>query len=280
MAQKKKLLNAVYNWKFDTDWWSKKSDISEAENLDLSEVNLSRACLNDVTLENVDFTGTDLYGANLSSSWFAGGMFTDVLMQNAKLHRAKLQYAQMERATLAYANLNHTQLTGVNLRDSDLSGADLSYANLSGANLFRANLFHAYFYHVNLSGADLSNAIMRETVFINCNLTSVVGLESVKHGGPSTIDHRTIQQSGGLPDSFLRGSGMPESLVEYYPSLLNQPISFYSCFISYSHNDKAFARRLHDALQGRGIRCWLDEHQLLPGDDVYKEVDQLSLIHI
>ena len=53
-----------------------------------------------------------------------------------------------------------------------------------------------------------------------------------------------------------------------------QPIQFYSCFISYSHADKAFARRLHDALQGRGIRCWLDEHQLLPGDKIYAAVDQ------
>ncbi|MDQ3907364.1 MAG: toll/interleukin-1 receptor domain-containing protein [Acidobacteriota bacterium] len=53
-----------------------------------------------------------------------------------------------------------------------------------------------------------------------------------------------------------------------------EPIQFYSCFISYSHADKSFARRLHDALQGRGIRCWLDEHQLRPGDKIYTEVDR------
>ncbi|HLL77008.1 MAG TPA: toll/interleukin-1 receptor domain-containing protein [Pyrinomonadaceae bacterium] len=53
-----------------------------------------------------------------------------------------------------------------------------------------------------------------------------------------------------------------------------QPIQFYSCFISYSHADKSFARRLHDALQGRGIRCWLDEHQVLPGQKIYTEVDR------
>jgi hypothetical protein len=44
--------------------------------------------------------------------------------------------------------------------------------------------------------------------------------------------------------------------------------------ISYSHADKGFARRLHDTLQGRGIRCWLDEHELLPGDKIYTEVDR------
>jgi hypothetical protein len=83
-----------------------------------------------------------------------------------------------------------------------------------------------------------------------------------------------MQLSGQLPINFLRGCGLPEALIEYLPSLLNQAIQFYSCFISYSHEDKAFAQRLHDQLQGRGIRCWLDEHQLLPGDDIYERVDQ------
>lgn len=60
------------------------------------------------------------------------------------------------------------------------------------------------------------------------------------------------------------------------PSLhgADSAIQFYSCFISYSHADKSFARRLHDQLQGRGIRCWLDEHEMLPGDDIYDAVDR------
>jgi TIR domain len=57
-------------------------------------------------------------------------------------------------------------------------------------------------------------------------------------------------------------------------SLVGRPFEFYSCFISYSHADQSFARRLHDQLQGRGIRCWLDEHQLLPGDDIYEQIDR------
>ncbi|HEY0734364.1 MAG TPA: toll/interleukin-1 receptor domain-containing protein [Herpetosiphonaceae bacterium] len=56
--------------------------------------------------------------------------------------------------------------------------------------------------------------------------------------------------------------------------LAERPIDYYSCFISYSHTDMSFARRLHDALQGRGIRCWLDEHQVLPGHSIYDEVDR------
>src|ERR1019366_2046294 len=46
------------------------------------------------------------------------------------------------------------------------------------------------------------------------------------------------------------------------------------CFISYSHEDQGFARLLYDRLQGQGIRCWLDEHQLLPGDDLHEGIDR------
>jgi hypothetical protein len=51
-------------------------------------------------------------------------------------------------------------------------------------------------------------------------------------------------------------------------------IQFFSCFISYSTSDKDFAMRLHEALQSKGIRCWLDEKQLQPGDDISRELDR------
>jgi hypothetical protein len=51
-------------------------------------------------------------------------------------------------------------------------------------------------------------------------------------------------------------------------------MTFHSCFISYSHADKRFARALYDMLQARGIQCWLDEKHLLPGDDIYEHVDR------
>jgi hypothetical protein len=57
-------------------------------------------------------------------------------------------------------------------------------------------------------------------------------------------------------------------------ALVGRPFEFYSCFISYNHTDQSFARCLHDQLQGRGIRCWLDEHQMRPGDDIYEEIDR------
>ena len=111
------------------------------------------------------------------------------------------------------------------------------------------------------------------TTFGDNNLSLVKGLSTIYHEGPSTIGIDTIYLSrGNVPEVFLRGAGVSEELISYMKSLSRNTFEFYSCFISYIHADMAFARRLHGALQGRGIRSWLDEHQLFPGQDIYEEV--------
>ncbi len=138
--------------------------------------------------------------------------------------------------------------SGAGLWEADLSGADLRGTDLSRADLWAATL---------------DQARVGWTTFGAIDLSATQGLDTVLHGGPSTIGIDTLVRSHGkVPEVFLRGAGVPEILITYLPSLTNRAIEFYSCFISYSRDDKAFARRLHDTLQGRGIRCWLDEHQI------------------
>jgi hypothetical protein len=197
-------------------------------------------------------------------------------------------YATYNSALLP--NLSDADLSGADLSGADLTLADLSHANLTQANLFaanltRANVFAGNLTKANLGGAkiiwgnlieaDLTDAKVGGTVFATVDLGKTKGLHKLHHTGPSSIGIDTLLLSGGqLPEAFLRGAGVPDSLITYAASLVTTPIQFYSCFISYSHADKSFARRLHDTLQGRGIRCWLDEHQLLPGDDIHDAVDR------
>lgn len=105
------------------------------------------------------------------------------------------------------------------------------------------------------------------------DLNQTMGLESCTHETDSVVDYRTLELSKSIPIVFWRGCGLSDQLIDYLPSLVDDAIQFYSCFISYSHTDKPFARRLHDQLQRQGIRCWLDEHQILPGDNIAKEID-------
>jgi hypothetical protein len=191
-------------------------------------------------------------------------------ISGANLSEANLSGANLYSTNLCMVNLGGADLSGLTFFASDLSGADLRGADLRGANLGGANLSGA-----DLSGADLGGAEVGATTFGDNDLSGVRGLDTVEHKGPSTIGIDTLYKSGGkIPEVFLRGCGVPETFIMFAKSLVGKPIEFYSCFISYSHADKSFARRLHDQLQARGIRCWLDEKQMLPGDDIYEQVDR------
>jgi hypothetical protein len=101
-----------------------------------------------------------------------------------------------------------------------------------------------------------------------------MGLETCQHVGPSIVDYRTLQKSGPLPLSFLRGVGLPDNLIDYLPSLLNQAIQHYSCFISYSAKDDEFAKRIHADLQNIGVRCWFAPHDLPIGAKTWDAIDE------
>jgi TIR domain len=72
----------------------------------------------------------------------------------------------------------------------------------------------------------------------------------------------------------LRGVGLPDNLIEYLPSLLNQPIQMHSCFISYSSKDHDFAEQLHADLQNKGVRCWFAPHDLPIGAKTWDAIDE------
>jgi uncharacterized protein YjbI with pentapeptide repeats len=263
--------------------------------MDLHEMDLHRANLIRTDLSGADLREANLYGADLSGADLHRANLRGVNLHRADLGGANLNEADLSRADLHEADLHEANLGGADLYEADLRGADLHQADLSGAHLRRVNLYQANLGRANLAGADLTGATLTRatlggadltratltgantgwTMFGNVDLSAVRGLESVQHQGPSSIGIDTLYRShGSIPEVFLRGAGVPEAMITYMKSLVGRPFEFYSCFISYSHADQSFARRLHDQLQGRGIRCWLDEHQLLPGDDIYEQIDR------
>jgi hypothetical protein len=144
---------------------------------------------------------------------------------------------------------------------------------LTGASLMSANLFGANLYGANLSDANLTEAQLASTIFARLDLTSVIGLGTCQHLGPSVIDHLTLEKSSSLPISFLRGVGLPESLIDHLPALFNQAIRYYSCFISYSTKDQIFVDRIYADLQNKGARCWFAPHDMPIGGKILDEID-------
>jgi hypothetical protein len=106
------------------------------------------------------------------------------------------------------------------------------------------------------------------------DLSMVHGLASVVHYAPSTIGIDTLYFSqGNIPEAFLRGAGVPAEMITYSKSLVGQPFQYYSCFISYSSRDEAFAQRLHADLQDQGVRCWFAPEDLKIGDEFRSVID-------
>jgi hypothetical protein len=181
------------------------------------------------------------------------------------------------RPDLSGADLRGANLGATFMREANLSDANLSAANLSEAKLFAANLRWATLRGADLTGADLSKAHLRHTVLGSTTLTEVKGLNLCRHEGPSVIDFPTLSTLGSsdlLPTAFLRGVGLPDNVIDYLPSLLNTAIQFYSCFISYSSKDEAFAKRLHADLQNNGVRCWFAPHDMRIGDKIIDPIDE------
>lgn len=215
-------------------------------------------------LPHKDFiAGVDFRKADISNTNLTGAIFSFVDLSDANLQETKLDLV----------NFGYAKLNGANLKRASLISVNFNFAQLNQVNLSHADLCRATFLRTELAGADLTEAALLETIFADVNLSDVVGLHSCRHSAASTIDHRTLGRSGPLPLSFLRGVGLPETLIDYLPSLLNQPIQHYSCFISYSTKDQYFADRIHADLQNKGARCWFAPHDMKIGGKILDEID-------
>ena len=228
------------------------------------------------------FVEAQLHHARLRAAVLHEANLGSADLSHADLYTADLHLADLDQALLASTNLDGAVLLGASLAQSNLTGANLADANLRAAVLSGALLYEA-----NLSRADIRNASldgeMGWTSLASIDLTTAATLSAThlqrSEVGTNTL-HLTAASLGkdaskqGEVEGFLRGCGLEEGDIAYFRSLIGKPIEFYSCFISYSHKDKPFARRVHDQLQARGIRCWLDEHQMHPGDDIYAHVDR------
>lgn len=111
------------------------------------------------------------------------------------------------------------------------------------------------------------------TTFAWIDLRAVVGLNTVVHHGPSCVDVKTVK----LPEDeayqhFLRGTGFSDDFIDAFSLLPTSAPPRISCFISYADQDEAFARRLCNDLQNKGVRCWLARQDLREGTPFYEVI--------
>jgi hypothetical protein len=157
-----------------------------------------------------------------------------------------------------------TDLNDVYLIEAILNGADLSGANLNG---------------VHLTNANFDRAKVAFTSFVDVDLSTVKGLDTVRHAGPSSIGINAIYRSQGkIPESSC-AARRPRELHHLMRSLTGAALDFYSCFIRYSTKDQDFANRLYADLQAKGVRCWFAPHDIQGGKKIHQQIDEAIRIY-
>jgi uncharacterized protein YjbI with pentapeptide repeats len=202
---------------------------------DLTEANLRGAQMREVDLDKANLSEANLIEANLglaslSEADLSRACLMDAILVEADLDRAELTEAHFNGANCGSTNFSYSELTHCNFAGADLTGASFACANLIGADLESANLTDADLTRANLTGACLHGAILNrtrlvDTVLAECDfaatflgdvdLGSSHGLSTCKHTTCSSIDRKTLEQSGLLPKAFMRGIGLPEPWIRY-----------------------------------------------------------------
>jgi len=231
-----------------------------------------------------DLSGADLcdrHFTNVYSNKLKGLNLDDANLRGTKLcntflHDVYARYADLTDANLVNATVLMCNFVGANFHHAALGETDFAHTVLWEANFSEARLESTRFTLAWLGNASFENAVLEQAVFGDNDLSRVRGLESVQHRAPSIIGIDTIYVSKGrIPDTFLRGCGVPENLIHYIPSLVNSEdgLQFYSCFISYSSKDKEFAARLHGRMRDAHLRVWFAPEEMKGGNLLIEQIE-------
>ena len=243
-------------------------------------------------LSGANLTGAHLFRANLPQATLIGAQLAGCSLTRANLANCTLRHALLKGADLSYAALSYADLEQADLSGANLTGADFSWANLSNADLRGATLTSTSLMMTNMTGADLRGArIVKSdfessilhrataggTLFANCDLRSVIGLDSMLHGAPSTISLDTLSRSGGrIPRLFLQGAGVAEPLIAAQDVLTSGRRTYPTLLLIGSKSDAELADRLCQDLSEANIPTWA----LYPDDEDALNTGEASLDHI
>ncbi|HLX95014.1 MAG TPA: toll/interleukin-1 receptor domain-containing protein [Verrucomicrobiae bacterium] len=227
--------------------------------------------------EKITNEAPDFRAANLEREVFSG-----ISLKTKDFRAAILRNAEFIGCDLSEVNFADADLSGANFRNAKLENVDFSNANLSRANFYKASLMEVVFTASNLFMTNFREAIMGQVVFAELEMETCVGLDSIKHAAPSSIGVECLYQAGAsLPMQFLKGVGLPQILIDYLPDLVEagRPIQFHSCFISYSHEDEVFARKLWSNMRNERIRVWYAPEEMKGGKKLFEQIDRAIHLH-
>jgi uncharacterized protein YjbI with pentapeptide repeats len=242
---------------------------------------LSSADLNKLNLNGVDFSNTNFDRTNLTS-W---------QVINCNFDKATLTNISAQGSYWRNATLSRTEISG------DLTASNFYVADLTGAYVHNCGFPFCELRFLRLNNTKFAGYFgdtdLNSWTVIDSDLSGIQNLSAGNVEYPFNIDFLTLRNTAaGLKEdigqtnkfsNFFKDSGIPEEIIAVFrtwvkikPTIAEasvQSIEFYSCFISYSHEDRKFAKSLQGHLQKNNIQCWFDEEHVLPGDNILDAVD-------
>ncbi len=244
----------------------------------LTRCNLNRASFEDSQASGAVFTRSDLRGSNLNNADLRG----------ANLTNCDIGFSTLVGANLAGADLTEADLTMADLTDANLSGARLNAACLDVANLTRCDLRRTSLVRTSLDRTLLEDGVVDMTLFADCDLSATLGLETLRHEGPSIVGADTLARSGsGLPEVFLRSAGVPPDFINGHALMNQQETPHRRVLLIASVVDATIVAWLEGELRERGLQCWSlladDEEtiynsQVIPPMSRFRDYDRVALL--
>ncbi|MEN0060924.1 MAG: toll/interleukin-1 receptor domain-containing protein [Myxococcota bacterium] len=242
----------------------------------LAEVAGGRVDLRGATLRGLALTGIDFRGADLRGVDWTGSSLLRCNFYGIEGAGSNFSQVDARGAVFTDSGLVDARFDGASLIGSSLVGSHLGNASFRGADLCICNLGNA-----RLDRTDFTQAKVFDTAFDNLDLSGAM-LVDLDYQGPCDVGYTTLVRTAqnadpgtqAMVETFLRGCGLDESGIEAFRRLVTEPAQWFNAFISYSHDDAAFAHRLYRWLQSRGVRCWLDQHELSAGAPLLDAVNR------
>jgi uncharacterized protein YjbI with pentapeptide repeats len=266
-------------------WRNERPDVApDLTNADLSKLSLAGAHFDFVRGALANFTECDLTDADFGHAHLFMCAFDRSTLLRADFRDGYTVQCSFRKADLRSAVLRQpvrrANFTDANLTKADLRNADFLDAILDGAVMVQSDLSVCNLRGASMSAVNVTGATTNSTIFANVDLRTVIGLETIDHQGPSTLGIDTIVLSEAMiPEVFLRGVGLSDSIIVFARSLITQPIRFYSVFISYSTVDQPFADRVYADLQSNGVRCWFAPHDIQGGKKIHDQIDEAIRVY-
>lgn len=264
--------------------------------------------LNEESYKDLNFTSLNFINCRFENVDIWRWTFFACSFENCRFIGNQLQYIDFIECLFIDCTISFSTIFDMKFIDCEIKDFkflkcsevnDLVFANDNIENILfsDSNLYHAQFDRFThghfknflfednyLKSCLFTNVDFEESFFLNCKFELSSFMNSKMHKNVfrdhcavdneayCSIDLQSILLSDNQPIDVLKNIfGIHSDNIKQYIADMTTPILYYKVFISYSFADKAFVRKMNDALRLKGVSTFLWENDA-PGGKSLKKI--------